>query len=140
MLKFLSPLHKAERQISVWFEERLAGMGISSPEGHLLSYLSGYAPSPIAELVRVFGFRHSTMTSLLDRLETRGLVARSVNPEDRRSFVVRLTRKGKSAARKVRKLVDEIEREIDSRASDLDLEGFRGVMKAVEEATRVRLR
>ena len=62
MLIFLSPLHKATRQVSLWFEEQMADMDLSPQEGHVLSYLNAYAPCPISELVRVFGLKQSTLT------------------------------------------------------------------------------
>jgi DNA-binding MarR family transcriptional regulator len=137
-LTYLSPLHRATRQIGLWFEERLPDL--IGTEGHMLSYLVPYGPCPVSELVRVFGAKHSTMTSMLDRLEKRGLVERKTNPEDRRSFLVGLTRRGQTAAGKVNALVEELEREIGRHVSARELEGFRAVMKAVEEATQVEVR
>lgn len=135
---FLSPLHRATRQIGLWFEQRLTGL--AGPEGHLLTYLAPYGPCPVSELVRVFGAKHSTMTSLLDRLETRGLVERQDNPDDKRSYLIALTPKGRKSAARVNVLVEEIEREIGKRVSKRDLAGFQKVMEAVAEATGVIVR
>ena len=74
MFKFLSPIHKANRQVSLYFEEQMVDMELSPVEGHIVSYLKSYAPCPISELVRVFGLKQSTMTSMLDRLEQRRLI------------------------------------------------------------------
>ncbi len=71
-LDFLSPLHKASRQLSVYLESQTRDLGVSPSEGHVLTYLRRYAPAPIGELVRVFGIKQSTFTSLLDRLERAG--------------------------------------------------------------------
>ena len=137
-LTFLSPLHRATRQIGLWFESRLTEL--AGTEGHLLSYLVPYGPCTVSELVRVFGSKHSTMTSLLDRLEKRGLLERKDNPEDKRSFLIGLTAKGRKAASRVNVLVEEIEREIGKRVTRRDLEGFKKVMDAVAEATGVTVR
>ena len=94
----------------------------------------------MSELVRVFGVKHSTMTSILDRLEDRGLVERKDNPEDKRSWLVGLTKKGEKTAARVNVLVEEIEREIGRRVSKSDLAGFQRVMEAVAEATKVEVR
>jgi DNA-binding MarR family transcriptional regulator len=136
---YLSPLHRALRQISLWFEERLPPE-IASTEGHLLSYLVPYGPCTVSELVRVFGVRHSTMTSILDRLEQRGLIDRQDNPRDRRSFLVALTRQGRSTAARVNALVEELERAIGARVNARALAGFQNVMAAIDEATRVEVR
>jgi DNA-binding MarR family transcriptional regulator len=137
-LTFLSPLHRATRQIGLWFESNLTELAGS--EGHLLTYLVPYGPCTVSELVRVFGSKHSTMTSVLDRLEKRGLLERKDNPEDKRSFLVGLTAKGRKAASRVNVLVEEIEREIGKRVTRRDLEGFTKVMDAVAEATGVTVR
>ncbi len=140
MLTFLSPIHKANRQISVYFEDRLKNLEVSPQEGHLLSYLRSYAPCPIAEVVRVFGLKQSTLTSMLDRLEERKLIARKVNPEDRRSFVISLTAEGRRFADRLHKLVEELERRLGDMVSANDVEGFRSVMAAIDEVTQVKLR
>lgn len=139
-LDFLSPLHKASRQISVYLEEDTRDLGVSPVEGHLLTYLRSYAPAPIAELVRVFGIKQSTFTSLLDRLEERGLVRREVNPDDRRSFLIHVTDEGRELADRINGHLLELEEAIRGRLEPGEVEGFRAVMEAIEEITRVGLR
>ena len=140
MLIFLSPLHKATRQVSLWFEEQMADTDLSPQEGHVLSYLNSYAPCPISELVRVFGLKQSTLTSLLDRLEERDLITRAVNPEDRRSFLIEVTREGKALAQKLNRLTERLEQGLRRRVNTKDIEGFRMVMKAIGDFTEVEIR
>jgi DNA-binding MarR family transcriptional regulator len=139
-LDFLSPLHKASRQISVYLESRTRELGVSPLEGHVLTYLRSYAPASIRDLVRVFGVKQSTFTSLLDRLERGGLVRRTINPDDRRSFLVHITGQGSELAvrltRHLRGLEDDIRRRVELR----DVKGFQAVMQAIGEITHVRLR
>ncbi|AVA23356.1 MarR family transcriptional regulator [Rhizobium sp. CB3171] len=52
-----------------------------------------YALSP-SDLMAAMMVTSGTMTNRIDQLEKAGLVARSVNPEDARSFLVSLTEKG----------------------------------------------
>ena len=99
-LQFLSPIHKASRQISIYLERATIELGVSAGEGHLLSYLRTYAPCPLSELERVFGHKRSTLTSMLDRLSDRALLTRHVNPDDRRSFTLELTPEGRKLAGK----------------------------------------
>lgn len=139
-LEFLSPLHKASRQLSVYLEARTRELGVSPLEGHVLTYLRSWAPAPIAELVRVFGIKQSTFTSLLDRLERAGLVRREVNPDDRRSFLIHVSDEGAELADRCNRLLEALEGEIRAHADPRDVQGFHAVMAAVEEVTRVRLR
>jgi DNA-binding MarR family transcriptional regulator len=138
-LRFLSPIHKAAREVGVYFERLLGDSGLAPQEGHILSYLRSYAPCPIAEVVTVFGLRGSTATSVLDRLEERGLLARRPNPDDRRSFLIDLTAEGKRVAERVQTYVDALERAIARKITPKEEEGFRAVMAAIHEVTEVTL-
>jgi MarR family transcriptional regulator, multiple antibiotic resistance protein MarR len=138
-LRFLSPIHKAYRQVGTHFERVMGSTGVAPQEGHILSYLRSYAPCPIAEVVTVFGLRGSTATAVLDRLEDRGLIRRRPNPDDRRSLLLELTADGRRVAEIVQGFVDALETAIGRRISRADEEGFHAVMKAIEEATQVVL-
>jgi MarR family transcriptional regulator, organic hydroperoxide resistance regulator len=139
-LEFLSPLHKASRQITMYLEANTRALGVSPMEGHILTYLRKYAPAPIGELVRVFGIKQSTFTSLLDRLERAGLVRRQINPDDRRSFLIHISEEGRRLTDRLNRLLEALEADIRARVSAGNVKGFHAVMGAVEDITRVRLR
>jgi DNA-binding MarR family transcriptional regulator len=139
-LQFLSPLHKASRQLSVYLEAPANQPGMSPSEGHILTYLRSYAPAAVGELVRVFGIKQSTFTSMLDRLEQAGLIRREMNPGDRRSFLIQITDTGRERAEKATETLQALEAEIRARVSERDVEGFHAVMRAIEEVTKVTLR
>ena len=138
-LRYLSPIHKASRQIGGYFERELEGTGILPQEGHMLSYLRSYAPCPVGELVAVFGLRGSTATSALDRMEERGLIARRDNPDDRRSFLLDLTGQGRKLADQVQTFVEKLENGIQRRVTASEEEGFKAVMAAIAAATEIRI-
>ena len=138
-LRYMSPIHKATRQISIYFEKRMGDTGLTPQDGHLLSYLRSYAPCPVGEVVNVFGLRGSTATSVLDRLEKRGLIAREDNPDDRRSYLLELTAEGGRVAEVVQGCVDALEASIARRISAKDEDGFKAVMSAIGEATAVTI-
>jgi len=138
-LRFLSPIHKASREVGIYFERLMADSGLAPQEGHILSYLRSYAPCPIAEVITVFGLRGSTATSVLDRLEERKLLARRPNPDDRRSFLLDLTPEGRRVAEQVQTFVDALERKIAKRITAKDEAGFRAVMEAIHAVTKVTL-
>lgn len=139
-LEFLSPLHKASRQITVYLEAHTRELGVSPLEGHVLTYLRKYAPAAVGELIRVFGVKQSTFTSLLDRLEKAGLVRRELNPGDRRSFLIHITDRGRELTARLNRLLETLEDAIRARVRRPDVKGFHAVMGAVEDVTRVRLR
>jgi DNA-binding MarR family transcriptional regulator len=137
-LRLLSPIHRASRQVGRYLEGRSTQLGVSPPEGHLVTYLSSYAPSTIGELGRVFGLKGSTLTSMLDRLEAARLVVRRDNPDDRRSFLVELTAAGEKVAAALRQEIESLEEEVLRRLPHRDLAGFRAVLAALETITGAR--
>jgi DNA-binding MarR family transcriptional regulator len=139
-LQFLSPIHKSSRQIGLYLAGKVESDGLPVVEAHLTSYLRSYGPCPIGEIRRVFGLRGSTLTSMLDRLETRGILARSPSPTDRRSFLVELTDSGRGVAARVNRSVEELERRIRAEIDEQDLKGFNAVMSAIARVTGVQVR
>lgn len=139
-LRVLSPIHKATRQIGLHLADRMAELGVSNDEAHLLSYLESYGPAPIFELQRVFGHRPSTLTGLIDRLEEGGLVCRRRNPDDGRSFLISLTTAGQGLAASVTEVVARFEARVLSRVDVRDLAGFRAVMQAIGAVSKVEVR
>ncbi len=139
-LRILSPIHKASRQIGLYLEPSMEELALGATGGHLLSYLASYAPCSVGELTRVLGLKRSTMTSVLDRLEERGFLSREVDPDDRRSFRLRLTREGRRIAHRIGGLLRKFEREALSRIRPRDLEGFHSVMATIAEVTQVTVR
>jgi DNA-binding MarR family transcriptional regulator len=139
-LKILSPLHRATHQINLYLEREIGEFGVSNSESHLLSYLLSYEPASIGELNRVFGFKRSTMTSMLDRLEQTGMLERSPNPRDRRSWLVKLTTGGRTIAVEIRKILDSFESRVSAKLSATTLEEFQRVIAAIGAETAVEVR
>lgn len=138
--RLLSPLHKANRQISLFMDERCRPFGFSGGELHMLVYIIRYGPCPVKELVRVFGHRPSTLTSMLDRLEKQGYIARRPNAEDRRSYLVAGTDKSPPEIDAAGCMVMELERRILERVSPEQMEAFHAVMDAIHHATQIDVR
>lgn len=76
------------RELRTALDRRLLGHGITSQQAALL-LLSRLLkePSPNKMAARL-GTDTAGMTRLLDRLETKGFIARKISPDDRRSLVV----------------------------------------------------
>jgi DNA-binding MarR family transcriptional regulator len=111
-----------------------ASLGVTQAEAHVLARLAE-GPATVGELHRQFGHKRSTLTSVLDRLEDRGYVVRTVSPEDRRSFVVATTRTGAAVARRIRRVLDELERAVRAEVTDRDIMGVAAVAAALRTIT-----
>ena len=94
-------LMKAHRAL-----ERLATRSIESSEVGLsdfavLEMLLHKGPQPVNEIGRRIELTSGAITTAVDRLESRGLVAREAHPSDRRARIVRLTATGEEQAAKI---------------------------------------
>ena len=91
-----------------------ASYGCSQGRFTVLALLNRTPEAPLnpADLARRSGVTRATMTGLLQGLEQDGLVERAESNDDKRMFLVKLTRKGK-------KFVDEILPEHFRRIKDL---------------------
>jgi DNA-binding MarR family transcriptional regulator len=131
------PIHRATHRIGLY----LAGLrdeGLSQGEAHILALLASSGPSTIADLHRGLAHKRSTLTSILDRLADRGFITRAVGADDRRTFVVTPTTKGRQVARRVHSHLTDLERAAAARVSSSDIRGFMKVLAVVEEEAHRR--
>jgi len=133
-LRLIAHLHKATHQVGLYVHRELAELGISQAEAHVLSHLSMRGSCSIAEVHHSFGHRRSTLTSILDRLEDRGLIDREIHPDDRRSVLLRLTRDGKPLAASARRTLERLEAAALSGLSEQQVASFVAVIEAIQAA------
>ena len=126
-------MHRATHRIGLYLQRR-RGLGVSQAEAHLLAHLCDEGPCAVGELHAAFAHRRSTLTSILDRLERRGLVRRELRRTDRRSFLVTLTPTGWTRARRVRAVLGELEARVTRRVGPAARAGFAAVAAALAEA------
>lgn len=82
---------------SDWYRRAMATViGVGPTEAAALGETLHAGPLPPSLLVKRLGIASASVTALLDRLETAGLVERQPNPADRRSVLVALTPRGRS--------------------------------------------
>jgi len=112
----------------------LSDLNLSAAEINALANLGEGGTLSIRQLSERTGTRASTLTSLLDRLENRGYLARELDPADRRSFRLPLTAAGQAAAAQVLAAIADLERNALSRLDATQLAGYHAVITALQEA------
>src|SRR5438094_4743909 len=75
--------------------ERLEPLGLSPRAWGVLTTLVESGPLTQIELASATSTDRTAMTYLLDELEERGLLERRAKPDDRRSYLIHLTARGK---------------------------------------------
>ena len=128
----LRDLERLGQRTGRYIKQRLGHLNVTDLEVHVLWHLRNGGRTP-AELLQAFGIQPSTLTGVLDRLETRGLIGRSRHPTDRRSYLLMLTPAGKRAALTVRQVLDGFEADVRKRTGAEELTSFFAVVDAIDE-------
>jgi DNA-binding MarR family transcriptional regulator len=128
-LRLIPEVHRATHRIGIYLDS----LGITQGEGHILSHLAAGDES-IAQLHRALAHRRSTLTSILDRLADRGFITRETDPADRRSFIVRLSKKGKTVAEKVHRELTRIEESVLKDVSGRQFQSAVQILQSLEKA------
>lgn len=136
----ISAIHRANRQASIFIDELIREFGISTAEGHLMAFVDIYGPSSVGELVRVFGYRKPTLSSMLNKLEKKGYLQRILNPADRRSLLIELTPAGRKLSDTCRARVQGLDAAIMEQVTPADLQGFQRVLSAIARLTGVEVK
>ena len=95
----------------------------------------------MTELSRTLSIDNSAITGLVDRLEKSSLAKRTANPSDRRTYLIRITDKGKNEIDRAYVIIKKVNKEIKSGFSEDEVEAFKKVLNSLlEKFTKERVR
>jgi DNA-binding MarR family transcriptional regulator len=99
------------------------GTGITPEDFAFVPIVGGREPVTPTEIAREFGLSLSTVLFRATRNVELGYVERVENPEDGRSFLLRLTPKGRKAwgdaGMRLRRIVESLEKRLDRPAAEI---------------------
>lgn len=128
-LKAIPKVERAVHAVALYLADHKE-LKVDQAEAHLLAHLHGARAARVGDLHAEFGHRRSTLTSVLDRLEQRGLITRAVDRSDRRSITVRLTKAGSTLASKVFEVLSKYEASALKGFSVKEIAAFQKVLEA----------
>lgn len=99
-LRILRPLVEAYQAIFEVGDKQIRSMGLTPPQFDVLAELGGTEGLTAAELSTSTLLAKASLTGIIDRMESKGLVIRHPVPGDRRATTIRLTPRGESLYRK----------------------------------------
>jgi DNA-binding MarR family transcriptional regulator len=121
-------------------ERALAPTGVTFPQMGLLEALSQAGePQRVSDLAGVLLLETQSAVGLIDRLEARGLVRRSPNPEDRRSVLVDMTAEGRRRFDSLAPVRRRLARDFFGSLTPEERNGYRSAMKKLRQQTLERL-
>jgi MarR family 2-MHQ and catechol resistance regulon transcriptional repressor len=94
----LMKAHRALQKVAI---QSIESLGVGLSDFGVMELLLHKGPQPVNEIGRRIELTSGAITTAVDRLEARGLVAREAHPTDRRARIVRLTPDGRAQAAKL---------------------------------------
>lgn len=116
--RLLFLLSRAEFTLKKYLKAQFRKKNISITPGQMgiLFLLRSRNTLSMSELGSALYIDNSTITRLVDRLESQGLVARIMNPDDRRQYLLSITEKGTALILSAKDIVHS--------TNDLIMKGF----------------
>ena len=111
--------------------ERLKETGLTIGQPKVLDYLKDHDGSNQKEIARACFLEAGSLTSILNRMEEKGLVERRMLNGNRRSFHVFLTESGKKNQELVEEMFAEIEKDALDGISSEEFETFMKVYRKI---------
>ena len=101
-------LYGAANRVTRLYRPLLEALGLTYPQYLAMLVLWEASPRTVGALGEALDLESSTLTPLLKRLETQGLVARTRDPEDERRVIVTLTPAGAALRDKARAVPEQL--------------------------------
>jgi DNA-binding MarR family transcriptional regulator len=104
-------LRYVSNQVSHSFGRKLATQNVSVAEWVLLRELFDGGPLAPSELAKTIGLTRGAVSKIIDRLEAKSLVTRTMNEQDRRFQTVTPSAKGRALVPRLAALADQNDKE-----------------------------
>lgn len=124
------------RQVGERLFERMLnddGIEINSAQGRIMFALWKKDSIPINELAQKTQLKKSTLTSMLDRLETMGYIKRKRSEKDRRIILIERTEKDKNLEQKYVRLSQKITKLYYKDFADSEIDQFENALNKILE-------
>ena len=132
-LPTMRELARAYQAFSNYSDRHIRELGLTPPQFDVIATLGGTENMNMKDLAARTLVTKGTLTGIVDRLESKGLVRRDVPPENRRSFTVRLTTEGNALFQKLFPAHIAHLQERFERLSAAELEQLRVLLKHLRE-------
>ncbi|MBQ5927854.1 MAG: MarR family transcriptional regulator [Oscillibacter sp.] len=133
-MAFFGPLlghsaHLAKEQMRA----RMSRYDITPTQTHVLLYLTEHGPTTQSTLAEALGVKAPTANGVIDRMEEKGLLVRTVDERDARRRLVRLTEKGGTFVEELKECFDRAEEAIVQGFSREEQELLRSFLRRIIE-------
>jgi DNA-binding MarR family transcriptional regulator len=113
--------------------ERLAPLGLTPPHAGIFRVLGAEGGLSQQALCRMLGILPSRLVLLVDELQGRGFVERRDSPDDRRSYALHLTEKGRQTLEAVGRVAREHDAALCAALSEKEREQLHSLLKRIAD-------
>lgn len=108
------PIYAASRLITRMYQPMLDKLGITYPQYLVLMVLWEHNSMPVNTIAKKLILNTNTITPLLKRMETQGIVQRTRSNEDERKVTVSLTEKGQKLRIRAAEIPEKLVAQLDT--------------------------
>lgn len=116
-------------KLTSWEHEVICDSGITVQQIHTIEVIGDHQQIRMKDLADKLGIVMGTLTVMVHRLQRLGLVNRSKDESDKRSFIVTLTEKGNQIFKEHEEKHELLIEEITSSLSDQEEEEFNRILE-----------
>ena len=127
-------LSVAARSVLSIYRPILEPMGLTHPQYLVMLALWGHSPLAVKELIEMLQLDGPTLSPMLKRLETAGLVTRTRDPDDERQLRVDLTEKGRTLRQQALRVPPAVVAKLGMSLGEL--EGLHAGLTTLNDAAR----
>jgi MarR family transcriptional regulator, transcriptional regulator for hemolysin len=132
-LRVESTIMATARAIRQCYDQRFADLGLNLSEASLLAFVEESGPLTQTRLAQRLGLGRAATGSVIDSLEKRGLVERQPDPDDRRVWLVTVTRAGKELVEQVNASDQVLRSELRAGISRADRQQLAALLVRLQE-------
>jgi MarR family transcriptional regulator, transcriptional regulator for hemolysin len=132
-LRVESTIMATARAIRQCYDQRFADLGLNLSEASLLAFVEESGPLTQTRLAQRLGLGRAATGSVIDSLEKRGLVERQPDPDDRRVWLVTVTRAGKDLVEQVNASDQVLRSELRAGISRADRQQLAALLVRLQE-------
>ena len=122
---------RAARTLARRFDEALRPLGLTSGQFSLLNALNRADPAGMAAVATLLAMDRTTLTAALKPLERRGLVETAADTKDRRSRLLKLSRRGRSLLKRAIPIWRQTHAGLDRLLVDHDARDLRTALRTL---------
>lgn len=104
----IDDLRRAFQAVSEFSKSAERSTGLTGPQLWAVKILASTSPMRVSVLARKMYLRPPTVVGILDRLEGKGLISRTLSKEDRRVVEITLTAQGKELAAEAPEVAQDV--------------------------------